>query len=430
MQHPLPLSGSAINPAVAAAPMPWRTLVLASLGGALEFYDFILYGIFAPAIGAAFFPATDPLVALVLSFSVFAVGYLARPLGGLVLGSLGDRAGRRPVFLRSLLAISVITLTIAVAPGYATLGVAAPTLLVALRLLQGFCLGGELPGAIVYVTETAGRRRGFGCGLVFACVNAGVLAATLVSLGLHSVLDAGQVARYGWRIAFALGGVAGLVGMLLRRRLAETPQFAAIRAHARLPLTELLRGHGGAVVLGVAVCAVVAGFNGLLFAHLPAHLTRVLQVAPIRAAWAQTICLVVTSVAMVVAGWLGDVLPRAWLLRLGAAIMALGGVGFYALIARPGAPLFALFALIGVAAALANGTFAAVLGDLFPTRVRFSGVATSLNIGFTLFSGLAPLAATSLTAATGWVGAPGLFLAGCGVLTFLASLRLPRQPPG
>ncbi len=425
MQRMPPAPDSSLAPAPGT--LSTRTLVLASLGGALEFYDFIVYGIFAASIGAEFFPASDPLVSLILSFSVFAVGYLARPLGGLVLGSLGDRAGRRMVFLRSLGAISVVTLAIGLLPGYATFGVLAPVLLVLLRLLQGFCLGGELPGAIVYVAETAGRRRGFGGGVLFACVNAGVLAATLVSLGLHTWLNASSLALYGWRIAFGLGGVAGLLGLLLRRQLGETPAFAAIRAtHARLPLAELLRGHGRAVTVGVLACAVVAGFNGLLFAHLPAHLVRVLHVDPARAAWAQTICLLVTSAAMVGVGWLGDRMPRRWLLRAGSALMALGGIGFYAAIARPDAKLSGLFALAGLAAALANGSFAAILGDLFLTRVRFSGVALSLNIGFTLFSGLAPLAATSLTRATGWDAAPGLFLAGCGALSFAASLLLPK----
>ena len=141
----------------------WRTIVLASLGGALEFYDFIVYAIFAPSIAAAFFPASDPRVGLVLTFSILAGGYLARPFGGMLLGALGDRFGRRGVFVFSLAAISASTVAMGLLPGYAAWGFGATVLMVALRLVQGLCLGGELPCSIVYAVETAPARGGFAC---------------------------------------------------------------------------------------------------------------------------------------------------------------------------------------------------------------------------------------------------------------------------
>jgi MFS family permease len=151
----------------------WRVILLASLGGALEFYDFIVYSQFAQYIGRAFYPSEDPMVSLVVSFSVFAVGYFARPLGGIFFSHIGDRIGRRRVLILTILLMSAATAGIGLLPTYAQWGIGASILLVLLRVIQGFCLGGELPGAIAYVVETAPRRSGFSVGVVFFCVNTG-----------------------------------------------------------------------------------------------------------------------------------------------------------------------------------------------------------------------------------------------------------------
>ena len=195
--------------------------MLASLGGALEFYDFIVYGVFAGSIAAAFFPATDPLVGQVLTFSIFAGGYLARPFGGMLLGALGDRFGRRNVFLISLGLISASTVLMGFLPGYAAWGAWAAFAMVALRLVQGLCLGGELPCAIVYAVETAPTRGGFACGVLFFCVNSGVSLAALVSLAINGLMAPEAAAAYGWRIAFVLGGVTGLLSFLVRAAFAR-----------------------------------------------------------------------------------------------------------------------------------------------------------------------------------------------------------------
>ena len=156
MSHPSHIANAPSVPSLGRS--QWRVVALASLGGSLEYYDFIIYGIFAQYIAKQFFPATDPYVSLILSFSVLALGFLARPLGGILLSALGDRLGRRPVFLASLFCTTAATILIGLLPSYATLGLAAPLLLVGLRLVQGICLGGELPGALTYAVEAAPRR--------------------------------------------------------------------------------------------------------------------------------------------------------------------------------------------------------------------------------------------------------------------------------
>ena len=284
----------------------WRLILLASLGGALEFYDFVVYSQFAQYIGRNFFPNTDAMVSLIVSFSVFAVGYFARPLGGIFFSHIGDRIGRRRVLIITILAMSAATAGIGLLPTYAQWGITASVLLVLLRIIQGFCLGGELPGAIAYVVETAPRRSGFSVGIVFFCVNTGVLLAALLSLVVHGTLTVEEVGEWGWRIGFLVGGVLGLVSFVLRLSLEESREFARIRSIARasaVPMAEVIRTHPAAIVVGVGILAVTAGFNGLLFA-MPAYLERTMGYEAIRAIEAQNAALIVMSFGLLFVAWL------------------------------------------------------------------------------------------------------------------------------
>src|SRR5262245_46064655 len=262
----------------------WRLVVLASLGGALEFYDFVIFGIFAKDIADAVFPGADPLASLMASFGAFAAGYLARPIGGIVLAHYGDRYGRRKVFIWSVAVMSLATLGIGLVPPHAQIGVAASALMVLLRLVQGFCLGGELPGALTYVVETAPRIAPLVAGVVFACVTLGVAAATGLSLAVRTWLPPDLVPAIGWRVAFVAGGLGGLLSFALRRSLEESPEFARMKALAsKQPFREVLRTHLLPVVVGVAILAATAGFNGLFFAHMTAYASSVLGYNPLQA---------------------------------------------------------------------------------------------------------------------------------------------------
>ena len=407
----------------------WRMIVLASLGGALEFYDFIVYGIFAREIAAAFFPANNPAVSLILTFSVFMIGYFARPVGGVVLSHFGDKYGRRRVFILSVLVISVSTFSMGLIPAYAAWGIAAPALLMTLRLVQGFCLGGELPGAITYVVETSPAKACFVCGFVFFCVQSGVVLASLISLAVHTLLAPADVAAWGWRIGFLFGGVTGLGSYLLQRTLEETPEFREMKktaSAARQPVAEVFRNHTAAVLAGTAAIAVVAGFNGLLFAHMPAYLGTVLHYDSRTASIGQNVCLAAVAITILISGWLGDRFSKTRILQLGALLLALGAFPFYQAIAAKSAYAIPLFALLGIAAGLPSGTFACILADLFPTRVRFTGVALAFNISFTVFSGTAPLVATSFIRQWGAAAGPAVFLSGCAVLALAGSLAIRR----
>ncbi|HEX8029134.1 MAG TPA: MFS transporter [Vicinamibacterales bacterium] len=405
----------------------WKIVLLASLGGTLEFYDFVIYGVFARDIAQAIFPANDPIVSLIISFATFAVGYLARPVGGIVLSHYGDRYGRRAVFLWSVFVMSAATLGMGLVPTYASWGVTASILMVTLRLIQGFCLGGELPGALTYVVETAPRIAPFVCGVVFACVTMGVAVATGVSLSVRTYLDPELIPAYGWRIAFILGGLGGVLSFVLRRSLEESPEFERMRSlAARQPFGELLKTHRTHVLIGCALLAGTGCFNGLFFSHLPAYLSAVLQYDPRQAVYSQTIGVIASSVGILVTGWIGDRIPPRYLLRAGVALLLAGAFPFYGALESRSMNLTLICTLAGLIAGLTNGSFAVLLTDLFPTRVRFTGVALVFNVSFTIFSGTAPLIATTLIRDTGQATSPAYMMMFSAALALIGSLWIDR----
>ena len=405
----------------------WRIVLLASLGGTLEFYDFVIFGIFAKDIADAIFPNPTPLISLMVSFGAFAVGYFARPIGGIVLSHFGDRYGRRRVFLISLFVMSGATLGMGLVPAFATWGAAASVLMVTLRLVQGFCLGGELPGALTYVVETAPRHAPSVCGVVFSCVTMGVAVATGVSLAVRTWLPPDLVPTFGWRIAFILGGLGGLVSFLLRRSLEESPEFARMKQlAARQPFQEVVKHHLAPVAIGIFALAATAGFTGLFFAHMAAYMSGVLGYDPRQAVLSQTMGVIVHAVGILLVGRIADRVSPHLLVRAGAVTLAVLALPFYSALASRTLSPTLLLVIAGACASLLNGTFAVLLTDLFPTRVRFSGVALGFNVAFTVFSGTAPLVATSLIRSTGSNVAPAFVMIAYGLLTFVASFGLSR----
>jgi MFS transporter, MHS family, proline/betaine transporter len=406
----------------------WRVIVLSSLGGALEFYDFVIYSTFAQYIGDAFFaPAKSPLIGLMLSYSVFALGYVPRLLGGVIFSHFGDKYGRRRVFICSILIMSTATLALGFLPSYAQWGAGATVGVIVLRLIQGFSLGGELPGAITYVVETAPRRAGFSSGFIFFCVNTGVALASGVGFAVVKLLDPAAVALWGWRIGFVFGGVLGFVSFWLRLSLSETEEFKKLRhTTSKRPFLELM--HTAPTATGFAIAAMVAtaGFNGLLFA-MPTFMQRVMQRTYLEGIEAQNLGLLVLSFGMLLTAWLSDRIPKRWILGAGSFLLAALCIPFFHAAAGHTVRLIPIFIAAGLAAALCNGPMAGIVADLFPTRIRFSGVAVSFNLAFSLFSGTAPLIATLLVHATGSPTGPAYFMVGCGLVTLVAMLFIKRH---
>ncbi|HET6195259.1 MAG TPA: MFS transporter, partial [Acetobacteraceae bacterium] len=213
-----------------------RTLALAALGGALEYYDFIIFVFLAAPIGRIFFPPETPdWLRLLQTWGLFAAGYLARPLGGVIMAHFGDRDGRKRMFMLSVLLMAVPTLLIGLLPTYADIGYAAPLALLLLRLLQGAAVGGEVPGAWTFVSEHVPPRRvGFACGTLTAGLTVGILLGSLIAGVLNKVYSATELQAWAWRIPFLIGGVFGFFAVFLRRLLAETPVFEELRRRRAL----------------------------------------------------------------------------------------------------------------------------------------------------------------------------------------------------
>jgi MFS family permease len=262
---------------------------------------------------------------------------------------------------------------------------------------------------------------------VFFCVNSGVLLAALLNTVVHETLSVEEIGAWGWRIGFLVGGVLGLVSFFLRLSLEESKEFARIRKVAgasAVPIAELLRTHSAAVIAGVGILAVTAGFNGLLFA-MPAFLPQVMGYEAVRASEAQTVALVILSFGILFVAWLSDRISRKALTLIGTALLMLLAWPFFVAAQNQSVGLIALFAAVGVVGSICAGTVIAVSADLFPTRIRFSGVALSYNLAFTVFSGLAPVMAALLARS---LGAPTVayYMIGCAALSFVAALVLHR----
>ena len=235
----------------------YKTLALSALGGTLEFYDFIIFVYFATVIGNLFFPpGISDWLRQLQTFGIFAAGYLARPLGGIIMAHFGDLIGRKKMFTLSILLMALPTLAMGLLPTYETIGLWAPMALLLLRILQGAAIGGEVPGAWVFVSEhVPARRVGFACGTLTAGLTGGILLGSLITTGINTVFSPAEVAGWAWRIPFLLGGIFGFVAMYLRRWLHETPVFLEMQANKALaqevPLKAVLRDHSRAVVLSV-----------------------------------------------------------------------------------------------------------------------------------------------------------------------------------
>jgi MFS family permease len=374
----------------------YRTLALAALGGALEFYDFVIYVFLAPVIGRLFFPADMPdWLRLLQTFGIFSAGYLARPLGGIVIAHFGDRLGRKRMFTLSIFLMAVPTLAIGLLPTYPSIGIAAPLLLLLMRILQGIAIGGEVPGAWVFVAEHVPEHRlGLGIGTLTAGLTTGILMGSLMAGAINAIYSAADVAAFGWRIPFVAGGAFGFVAVYLRRFLEETPVFQEMkerRALAReVPIKMVLMQHLPATLLALALTWVLTAAIVVVILFTPAYLQQVFHVPARYALQSNTLATFWFALGCLFFGWASD--------RFGTrATMAAGFAGllgsswlFYS--SMPDAPVIInrTYALAGFFVGSVT-TVPIVALRLFPAPVRFSGLSFSYNVSYAVFGGLTPV---------------------------------------
>jgi MFS family permease len=416
----------------------YKTLSLAALGGALEFYDFIIFVFFAVVIGELFFPADIPeWLRQFQTFGIFAAGYLARPLGGIIMAHFGDLIGRKRMFTLSILLMALPTLLIGLLPTYATLGIAAPLLLLLLRILQGAAIGGEVPGAWVFVAEhVPARRVGVACGTLTAGLTAGILLGSLVATAINRGMSPAEVSDWGWRLAFVLGGGFGIVAMYLRRWLHETPVFAEMQANKalaeELPLKTVLRSHKGSVVISMLLTWLLSAGIVVVILMTPTYLQKVHGISPADALTANSLAILALTLGCIFYGRLIDAIGSGPTFMFGSLLLAAASYAFYHGLIAGTDQLLPLYTLAGFAVGIV-GAVPYVMVNAFPAVVRFSGLSFSYNVAYAIFGGLTPMLVTLWMASD--VLAPSHYVVSLSVLGFAIGMRLwlqqrkPRHSP-
>jgi MFS transporter, MHS family, proline/betaine transporter len=400
------------------------------VGNVLEWYDFALFGVLAPIIASHFFPSADPLAGLINSYAVFAIGFLARPLGGVIFGHIGDRFGRRQALVLSVTLMAVPTALMGLLPTYQEVGVLAPILLTLLRIVQGISTGGEFAGSIVFLVEQApDHRRGlYGSVANFGAMIGGLLGAAIGWL-ISEILTPDAMQDWGWRLLFLTGIVVGLFGLWARVGVPDTPVFAELAACEGLPskpLRTALRREWRqmATAIGLNWSASVGYY--VVFVWFISNVNEIIGLSYRTALGVGTFGLVAGLLATLAVGHLADIVGHKRMLVAGSIATAIFSVPLLMLAATGTLAAVALAQLgLAILAAVFLGTLPAVFVSLHGPALRCTALSVSYNTALALFGGTAPLIATLLVKVTGWPGAPGLYL----VLTAFVCLMLVRYVP-
>jgi MFS transporter, MHS family, proline/betaine transporter len=410
-----------------------RVVAAGMIGNVLEWYDFAIYGYFATQIGRSFFPHEDPVAQLLSAFGVFAIGYLMRPIGGVIVGHIGDTFGRRAALTFSVAAMAIPTFLIGLLPGYHTIGLLAPIGLTLLRVVQGLSVGGEYTSSMVFLVERAPEGRRGLMGAVAASGSAlGILLGSAVGAAFAASMSTAALDAWGWRIPFLLGLVVGIAGYMLRRYVLEA---GVAEKRMRAPIVETLHDHWRVVAgfAGLSVYTAVTFYVG--FVYLVSWLQTADGIPPSRSLEINTVSMVMTLPVVIASGWLSDRIGRKPLMLLASIGGLIGALPLFWLMNHPSELLaqlgqLGLVLLIGVY----YGALPAVLVEAAPPAVRCTAVALGYNLCYGLFGGLSPLAATWLVERTGDEIAPAFLIMASAAATFVTlfwfreTYRVPFRP--
>lgn len=404
-----------------------RQATIATLGNAVEWFDFVIFGFMALAISKAFFPSDDPLMSLIAALGTFGAGFIARPVGAVIFGRLGDRRGRRFVLIASISIMAAASFIIGVSPTYAQAGVWGAAILVFGRLLQGVSAGAEFGNAIAYLIEWApSNRKGLFGSLQQLGAACGLLFGALVTAALNSALTQAEIIAWGWRIPFLLGGMLALAALFFRLRSEETPEFKAQASRAAVPLPGRKILVGTLQTVGLCALWTVAVFASVLY--MPTFAQQFAGVAPSQALWATVIGAAIMIPCVPLAGAATD--------RFGVRAVLAVPVLAYLVFAVPG------FALVGggdaasmlwvvcgfaILAGIISGAGPVAIGQIFPAEHRSTWTSIGAALAITFFGGFAPLTSTLLIRMSGWTAAPGIYIMAMALLTAAALLSLRRS---
>jgi MHS family shikimate/dehydroshikimate transporter-like MFS transporter len=423
----------ALEPKAAERGTPLRRVVMASaLGTTVEYYDFTLYATTAALVfNKVFFPVGSPLLGTLAAFGTFFVGYLARPLGGVLFGHFGDRMGRKNVLIITMLMMGIGTFTIGLLPSYQSIGIAAPILLIVIRLIQGLGMGGEYGGGVLMALEYSPReRQGFFTSLVHIGTPAGVLIPVALVTGLNALLPAGAYESGAWRIPFLLSILLIGVGTFIRMRVSESPEFEKLRADRdvhSIPIKEVVSQHGSKVVLSIIAKIAESGLFNVYYVVAIAYATTQLNIPKEPVLFAVLVGCLAECFTLPFFGALSDRIGRRKVYVAGALFQAVLAIPFFLMIGTGNFFVMALAMVLGLAVGHGSmyGAQAALFANLYPVNVRYTGLSMTQQIGATLGGGLAPLAGTALLAAAGgqW-SLLVVYAIGIALLSSLAASRL------
>ncbi|KIH83238.1 MFS transporter [Pseudomonas batumici] len=411
---------------------PWKEIVAASIGNALEFYDLLIYGYFAVVIGKLFFPSNNETTSLLLSVGSFGISFLMRPLGAIVLGTYADRVGRKASLTMSILIMMLGTALITFVPSYEQIGLTAPLLIIVARMLQGFSTGGEFGAATAFMIEHAdAKRRGFFASWQLSTQGLATVLAAGVSALLSYLLSDVQLNAWGWRVAFAVGLLIGPVGFYIRSQIDETPDFQKTVANVqkKTPLRDvLIKGHVS-LLLAIGVVAGATAFNYVHKLYMPTYALKQLHIA---ATSSYLGALVTGATLMIMAPVFGGLSDRHGRFRVLSVALLITGLSSYPMFLLlntfPSVSVLLLVqAIVGILIAACLGPIPAMLADIFPTSIRGTGLALSYNFSITLFGGFAPLIVTWMIDATGNKLAPSFYVMATALISVIAVVSLGRR---
>jgi MFS family permease len=407
-----------------------RRIVRVALGNALEMYDFQIFGYYAPAIAATFFPNSNPFAALMLSLATFGAGFLMRPIGAVILGAYIDHRGRRAGLLLTLGLMAAGTLSMACLPGYATLGVAAPLLVLAGRLLQGFSAGVELGGVSVYLSEIATPgRKGFYVSWQSASQQAAVMFAAIIGIVLTTSLTTSQMTRWGWRIALLAGCALLPLLYFMRRSLEETPEFLARQSHPGITaIIRSLLANWRVVVLGTMMSTMTTVSFYLVTTYTPTFGSTVLRLAPMGVLFV-TLCVGACNFSVLpLSGALSDRIGRRPILIASTVAALLTAYpALWWLVSGPTiVRLLAVELWLAFLYAAYNGAMAVYLTEIMPVEIRTTGFSLAYSTATAIFGGFTPAICTYLIHVTGNRAMPGVWMSMAAVCGLTAVLGLKR----
>ncbi|HEX2740701.1 MAG TPA: MFS transporter [Rubrobacter sp.] len=409
-----------------------RALAAGCVGNFVEWYDFAIYSYSITIIATLFFPEGNRTAAIIAAFALYGVAFLARPVGGVFWGSLGDRIGRRTTLAVIVLIMGGATMLIGLLPTYGTIGVLAPILLAVLRLIQGFSGGGEFTGSTSFISEYApDEKRGLFASISATFTTLPSLLGGLTVFAVAAGLGEEVYASWGWRIPFLVGGPLALVGLFIRLRMDETPAFRELKEREEqvesTPAREAIREHGRSILLVFAIASLSALGAYTLGTYFPTYLQEVVGLSRTTAIAANFLAFFVTVPLVPLVGWLGDRIGRKPLLLIGAPGFILLSVPGY-MLASTGNFFLAILGqlLVALPWSFVVSAVVVIIVEIFPTRVRYSGASIGYNLGYMIFGGSAPIVATALVSATGSDIAPAIYLIVVAVLVLPAIFLLPE----